>query len=162
MGIFDKIFGMGEDKAQPNQELEQLRSKFQSIFTVMQQQGVQVTNIWVDNGKLNFQADAPSQVAKNLVWDQIKLFTNYEQEIMADIKAPETVTPPQTFAAAASPQGVTQTGRVYSVQAGDTLSKIAQQFYGNSSQYLKIFNANRDKLSDPDMIYPGQQLTIPE
>jgi nucleoid-associated protein YgaU len=50
----------------------------------------------------------------------------------------------------------------YTVQAGDTLSKIAREMYGNANEYNKIFNANRDQLSDPDRIRPGQKLVIPE
>ena len=51
--------------------------------------------------------------------------------------------------------------RTYTVKAGDTLSRISQQFYGNANQYNKIFEANRDQLSDPDKIKPGQELKIP-
>jgi len=50
----------------------------------------------------------------------------------------------------------------YTVQSGDTLSQIAQKFYGDASQYMKIFNANRDKLDNPDLIYPDQELLIPK
>ncbi|MEJ7713371.1 MAG: LysM peptidoglycan-binding domain-containing protein [Pyrinomonadaceae bacterium] len=49
----------------------------------------------------------------------------------------------------------------YTVQSGDTLSKISKQFYGDSDEYMRIFYANRDKLNDPDMIKVGQQLAIP-
>jgi nucleoid-associated protein YgaU len=49
----------------------------------------------------------------------------------------------------------------YEVQKGDTLSKIAQQFYGDKMLYPKIFEANRDILSDPNKIKPGQKLRIP-
>jgi nucleoid-associated protein YgaU len=49
----------------------------------------------------------------------------------------------------------------YTVQSGDSLSKIAQQFYGNASKYTAIFEANKPMLKDPDKIYPGQVLRIP-
>lgn len=52
--------------------------------------------------------------------------------------------------------------RFHTVQKGDTLSKIAQQVYGNASQYMKIFEANKPMLKDPDKIYPGQVLRIPQ
>lgn len=52
--------------------------------------------------------------------------------------------------------------RSYTVQSGDTLSKIAKEYYGNSNDYMKIFEANRDALSDPDKIKVGQELVIPE
>ncbi len=47
------------------------------------------------------------------------------------------------------------------VQAGDTLSKIAQKYYGDPALYDKIFQANRDVLKDPNKIFPGQKLKIP-
>jgi len=47
------------------------------------------------------------------------------------------------------------------VQSGDTLSKIAQKYYGDASLYTQIFQANRDVLSDPNKISPGQKLRIP-
>jgi nucleoid-associated protein YgaU len=47
------------------------------------------------------------------------------------------------------------------VKKGDTLSKIAQQVYGDKMLYTKIFEANRDQLSDPNKIKPGQKLLIP-
>jgi nucleoid-associated protein YgaU len=47
------------------------------------------------------------------------------------------------------------------VQSGDTLSKIAQQYYGDPALYDKIFQANRDVLKDPNKIFPGQKLKIP-
>ncbi len=49
----------------------------------------------------------------------------------------------------------------YTVVKGDTLSKIAKQFYGNANEYMRIFEANRPLLSHPDRIYPGQNLRIP-
>lgn len=51
--------------------------------------------------------------------------------------------------------------RFYTVEPGDTLSKIAKQFYGNANAYQRIFEANRPMLQDPDRIYPGQALRIP-
>ena len=52
--------------------------------------------------------------------------------------------------------------RTYTVKSGDTLGKIAQEFYGSASKYPKIFEANQPMLKDPDKIYPGQMLRIPE
>lgn len=49
----------------------------------------------------------------------------------------------------------------YTVESGDTLSKIAKEHYGNANEYMKIFEANRPMLEDPDKIYPGQVLRIP-
>lgn len=49
----------------------------------------------------------------------------------------------------------------HTVAAGDSLSKIAKQVYGDAAAYMKIFTANQPMLSDPDKIYPGQTLRIP-
>lgn len=51
--------------------------------------------------------------------------------------------------------------RTYTVVRGDSLWKIAKKYYGNGAQYTKIFNANRDKIKNPNLIYPGQVLVIP-
>jgi len=53
------------------------------------------------------------------------------------------------------------TDQTYTVVAGDSLSKIAKKFYGNANQWNAIFQANKDKISNPDMIHPGQVLRIP-
>jgi nucleoid-associated protein YgaU len=60
--------------------------------------------------------------------------------------------------AAAANNPYTQT---HTVVPGDTLSKIAQKYYGDASLYTQIFQANRDVLSDPNKISPGQKLRIP-
>jgi len=66
--------------------------------------------------------------------------------------------PPDPSSSPPAENPYTQT---YVVQKGDTLSKIAKQFYGDASLYPQIFEANRDVLKDPDKIRPGQKLRIP-
>ena len=51
--------------------------------------------------------------------------------------------------------------RDYTIKSGDSLSKIAKQFYGNAGDWQKIYQANKDKIKDPDMIFPGQKIIIP-
>lgn len=55
-----------------------------------------------------------------------------------------------------------QESKTYTVQKGDTLSKIANQFLGNANKWNEIYEANKDTIKDPDMIHPGQELKIPE
>lgn len=50
----------------------------------------------------------------------------------------------------------------YTIVSGDTLSAIAKQFYGKANAYPRIFEANREVIKDPDLIYPGQKIRIPE
>ena len=54
------------------------------------------------------------------------------------------------------------TGRIYVVVSGDSLSKIAKREYGDAQKWPKIYEANRNIIKDPDLIYPGQELRIPE
>lgn len=54
------------------------------------------------------------------------------------------------------------TGRTYVVVSGDSLSKIAKREYGDAQKWPKIYEANRNIIKDPDRIYPGQELRIPE
>lgn len=101
---------------------------------------------------------AQTKSDSNKVWNQIKLVNqNYSQDLTAEISYK---TDDLAAAAAATASGGTQ-ARSYTVKAGDTLSKIAKAQYGDATQYPKIFEANRDKLKDPDKIFPGQVLVIP-
>ena len=51
--------------------------------------------------------------------------------------------------------------RDYTIKSGDSLSKIAKEFYGNAGDWRKIFEANKDKIKDPNLIFPGQKIIIP-
>jgi nucleoid-associated protein YgaU len=157
MGIFDKMFGRGAGGAAPGaeQKFNQLKQKYQSVLNAIEQQNVRMQNLHVENDKLFIRGTAPSEQAKNAVWDQIKLVDPTYSDLTADI----TVEAPQQRAAAVG--GAETGGQTYTVKSGDTLSKISQQFYGSAHEYMRIFYANRDKLSDPDKIQPGQQLIIP-
>lgn len=73
-------------------------------------------------------------------------------------------TPVATVAQPETPQPTNpavEEGKTYTVQKGDSLWKIAKQFYGNGAQYSKIVGANADKIKNPNLIYPGQVFTIP-
>lgn len=67
----------------------------------------------------------------------------------------------QQIEEAAVPLAAAPAVRTHTVKSGDTLWGIAKSYYGNGAQYPTIFNANRDKLSDPNKIRPGQVLTVP-
>ena len=49
----------------------------------------------------------------------------------------------------------------YTIESGDSLSKIAKQFYGNAMDYPKLFEANKEVIIDPDLIYSGQKIRVP-
>lgn len=134
-----------------NQVLEQLKQKYQPVLRWMEQHQVRLQNLHIQDNKLFIRATAPSPMVKNQIWDQIKLVDPGYSDLTADILVSET-----------SPSGQQPASRqTYTVKPGDTLSKISQQFYGDAKQYYRIFEANRDKLTDPDKIRPGQELVIP-
>ena len=139
------------------QKLDQMKQKYQSVLNLIQQLQVRLQNVHIEGGKLLIRGIAPSQEVKNRVWDQIKLVDATYSDLTADITVDEK--PAQAQAASASADG--QTARKYTVKAGDTLSKISRQFYGAENQYMKIFEANRGQLSDPNKIRVGQELVIP-
>jgi nucleoid-associated protein YgaU len=134
--------------------LEELKSKYQSVLDFMESQKVRLQNVHIQDDKLLIRATAPSQELKHKIWDQIKLVDPKYADLIADIQAPMA-------AAAAAGGRPTSTMRTYKVQPGDTLSKISKEFYGDANQYMKIFKANTDKLSDPNKIKPGMDLIIP-
>jgi LysM repeat protein len=135
-------------------KLDELKQKYQPVFRVMEQLQVRLQNVNMEGNKLFVRGVAPSEDAKNRVWDQIKLIDPTYADLICDISVEESRT--QTAAV-----GSTSSGQTYTVKPGDTLSKISKQFYGDANQYMRIFDANRDKLDDPNQIQPGQQLTIP-
>ena len=102
------------------------------------------------DGKLYFTGMVKNQDEVNKIWDAIKTVPDWRNDIVAEIKIDPN----------AKPDAAAQ-GSTYTVQAGDTLSKIAKQHYGDANAYMKIFNANKDQLTDPDKIKPGQVLKIP-
>lgn len=82
-----------------------------------------------------------------------------ETPAVADASAPMG-SPAASAAPSAAPAAAPQ-AQTYTVVSGDSLSKIAKHFYGNANDWHKIYDANRDKLSNPDVIHPGQVLRIP-
>ena len=115
------------------------------------------------NGKLHFNGTVNSVDEKNQIWNALKTVPDWQKDVVADIKVASTAAPqpaPTTGSQGASvttPQTIS-----YTVQSGDTLSGIAKKFLGNANDYMDIFNANKDQLSDPDKIKPGQVLKIPQ
>jgi nucleoid-associated protein YgaU len=100
-------------------------------------------------GKLYFHGTTNTQAEANKIWDAIKTIPDWSKEVVADVKAK---------GASSASAGET----TYTVKVGDTLSKIARDKLGDANAYMEIFNANKDQLSDPDKITPGQVLKVPQ
>jgi hypothetical protein len=147
--------------ADQNQLLDQLKQKYQSVLNFIQQSGVRLTHLHVQDNKLFIQGEAPSDQIKNQVWDRIKSVDPSYSDLTCDLTVNPSLASTQSQAASTAGSAATGGMQTYTVQPGDSLSKISQQFYGNASQYMRIFEANRDKLTDANKIQPGQVLKIP-
>ena len=131
-----------------------LRDKYQNA--VQTAKGLRMDgNAQEKDGKLHFSGTVNSVDEKNRIWNAIKSVPGWEQEVVADIRVNEHAP------AAVGTSGAAAGGRTYTVKSGDTLSHIAKEFYGDAQAYHRIFDANRDQLTDPDKIKPGQVLKIP-
>lgn len=127
-----------------------LRDKY--AYAIQTAKGKFYGNAEEKDGKLFFKGTVDSEDVKNEIWNAIKTIPDWRDDIVADI----TVTPASSAAPVAEAAPAT-----YTVQAGDTLSKIAKVHLGDASAYMKIFEANRDQLTNPDLIKPGQVLRLP-
>jgi nucleoid-associated protein YgaU len=112
------------------------------------------------DGKLHFKGTVNSEDEKNQIWNALKTVPDWQKEVIADIKVRAGATAGAKGGATPSP--VATAPQTYTVQPGDTLSGIAKRFLGDANAYMDIFNANKDKLKDPNKIQPGQVLKIPQ
>src|SRR4051794_14006500 len=140
-------------------QLEQLKAKYNSVLEFIKQSGVHLTHLHVQDNKLFIQGTAPSEQIKNEAWNRVKAVDSTYRDLTRDLAVDSSL--PQPQAAQAASANASMSGRTYTVQPGDTLSKIAKEFYGNANDYNQIFAANRDKLESPDKIQAGQELVIP-
>jgi nucleoid-associated protein YgaU len=148
MGIFDSAFGAGVAKITDEVQFNRLKEKYDSALDTLDREGGRVQTLHFEGDQLVVVGVVPNEDAKNRVWDAIKTAdANY-----ADIKADITVDPSQG-------QGATET---YTVQAGDSLWRIADRKLGDGNRYMEIFYANRHKLETPkSVIHPGDELNVP-
>ena len=100
------------------------------------------------DGKLHFKGTVATEAQKNEIWMAIKTIPTWQNDIVADIQV----------TGGPEPAAATKT---YTVKSGDTLSKIAKEHLGDANAYMKIFDLNKDQLTNPDAIKPGQVLRLP-
>jgi len=122
-----------------------LKQKYQSVLDLGEKLNIKDGNVQVQDGFLIIKGTAETPYEKNLLWDAIKAAGDGD---ISDIKADILI----------------KDGSVYhrhTVKKGETLGKIAKHYYGNAMNYKEIFNANSVVLKNPDTIFPGQELVIP-
>lgn len=130
---------------------DQLKLKYQSVLNTITMKGVRLAHLHLEGGKLFIQGAAPSEDAKNDVWNQIKLVDPGFGDLICDLSVDESLAPP-------APEV-----KHYTVKPGDSLWKIAAENLGNGAHYPKLIAANPDKLKDEkSVIHPGDVLVIPE
>ena len=153
MGLLDFIKDTGRDLfgGKKGSEAEQIKSEIERAL------GNNVRNLGVmyNNGQVTLQGEASSQAAK----EKAVLIAGNVRGVAAvnDDRLNVAGQGAQTAGAVSTPQA-----RYYTIESGDTLSKIAAAQYGDASAYNKIFEANREVIEDPDKIYPGQRIRIPQ
>ena len=121
-----------------------LMDKYSDLFKLANQIGVQNPDVKEEGGKIRISGQTEYQLDANRLWDNIKTHAGWENEVVADIQARRS----DVFG-------------VHTVASGETLSKLAKTYLGDSGRYMDIFNANKDTLSNPDLIKVGQKLNIP-
>jgi nucleoid-associated protein YgaU len=105
------------------------------------------------DGKLHWKGTVATEAEKNEIWNAIKTIPTWQKDVVADIQV--------TGGPAAATVAAPASAKTYTVQAGDTLSKIAKEHLGDARAYMKIFELNKEQLTDPDKIKPGQVLRLP-
>lgn len=127
---------------------EQLKTKYAAVLEMIPHRNVRLDNLHLENDKLFVKGGAPNEAIVNEVWNKIKSidgdFSDLSCEIYVDSSIPAPI-------------------KTYTVQAGDSLWRIADIHFGNGALYPKLIAANPDKLKDDkSVIHPGDVLVIPE
>jgi LysM repeat protein len=121
-----------------------LKEKYAAALKLGEDLAVKGGDVKEEGGKLIIKGTAEYGFDRDQIWNAIKKQSGWESEIAADIKVEK-----------ADPYGY------WVVKSGETLSKIAKNIYSDANVYMKIFDANKDQLKDPDMIKVGQKLVLP-
>ena len=122
-----------------------VKSKYQAVLDLGKSLGIQEGDVREEGGVLKVKGMANTQYEKNIIWDKIKEIGG---EKPSDIMANITVADDSVY-------------HRHLVKSGESLSKIAKHYYGDPMKYKAIFEANTNILKNPDLIYPDQELVIP-
>jgi LysM repeat protein len=133
--------------------LDELKSKYASVLEKVKEENVSLSHVHLQDDKLFIQGAAPNEDCKNAVWNAIKAVDPTYSDLTCDISIDSSLPAP----AAAAPEAAAT--KKYTVQPGDTLSKISAHFYGSPNHYMKIAEANG--IANPNLIQVGQELEIP-
>lgn len=124
--------------------MNELQTKYGDLLKTATNLKISALETQEREGKLHLKGQAPYQMEKDLFWDKLKTYPDWQREVAASI----TVQNQDVYG-------------LYTVVAGDTLSKLAEKHLGDAKRYMDIFNLNKDVLKDPNMIKVGQKLKLP-
>jgi nucleoid-associated protein YgaU len=122
-----------------------LKDKYADLLKLGEELKIGESKVAEEGGKLKVWGTAEYALQKDKLWDKIKTYSGWENDLVADIKVAKT-----------------DVYGYYVVKSGDSLSKISKDVYDNAGLYNKIYEANKETIgASPDLIKPGQRLTIP-
>ncbi len=138
--MFKKAFGMDVDEGK---EAEQVQQHISMAF------GDQINglNVTFDDGTITLAGQADSFATKQkavLMAGNVKGVEKVDDMMTVQVSEPE----PEF--------------KYYTIEKGDSLSKIAKDHYGDYKKWTELFEANKEVIKDPDLIYPGQMIRLPE
>lgn len=144
------------------EKIEALKTSLEPFQFIVSRMTPEGKNLFSTNIKVTLEDYTINEKAKNgfdiYVSIELKQYKEYSTKTVEI-----TIKQAKTVATTTSTRSTTTTSSTttYTVVKGDCLWNIAKKFYGSGSKYTVIYNANRDKISNPNLIYPGQVLTIP-
>lgn len=147
MGLFDFVKDVGRKIFNTDAEAADNIKEHLEVKT----SGIRNLNVEFDDGVATLHGECDSQATKEsavLICGNIK---GVEKVVADDLRV-------DASKEKAQPREKVE---FYEIASGDTLSGIAKRYYGKASAYTRIYDANRDIISDPDKIYPGQKIRIP-
>lgn len=158
MSIIDFVKNAGEKLFKPGEARRE-----QAIEQHLASYGISGIKVEVDGDKATLTGTARDNATREkavLIAGNVNGIGSVDDRI--SVTSSVAASAPQATAATSVAAPVQQwTSRTYTVQSGDTLSKIAKEMYGDAGKYPQIFEANKPMLKDPDKIYPGQVLRVP-
>ena len=143
MGLFDFVKNIGTkvfaDKEDPAEQSEKIKSHIEK-----DNPGVANLEVSVTDGVVSLKGEAASGEALEKAVLLAGNVQGVEKVMAVTVKTPDE---PQV--------------EYYEIVSGDTLSGIAKKYYGDAMQYPRLFDANKEVIKDPDLIYPGQKIRVP-
>lgn len=146
MGLFDFVKDVGRQIFDTDAEAADNIKNHLEVRT----HGLSNLDVTFDDGVVTLCGDCKNEAVRDQAILIAGNIQGVQKVIADDLKAPKP-----------APEAPREKAEIYEIVSGDTLGAIAKRYYGKASAYMKIFEANRDIIDDPNKIYPGQKIRIP-